>query len=251
LLMQNTYWFYEVVKLNTSLAIDSVVGLAFDENYIDDIDCMEIDDNGNVYLLARVNIPPYNTDVGEFQILRINASNEIVWDKYYTGATRAGIPQGLKTDSDGNLIVLVNNANTSLTYSYASLLKLDTSGTIIEQYDLASNSNLNNSRLAASGLALSSSNRMVMQHTTFTTSSSFVSIANLLPAFGALGTYPYFSGGGDFVYGTNSYTSTNAVTVITTNYMVSTNYTATTSTISVSTINVTTNADVFTIEFDE
>lgn len=86
-----------------------------------------VDGSGNVYACVYVGYPEPNNAT----IVKLNSSGVIQWQKTFVAESM--YPQGITTDTSGNVIVASNYASLP-TYNYVlSLIKLDSSGSLVWQ----------------------------------------------------------------------------------------------------------------------
>lgn len=92
-----------IIKYNSSLDTSWVVRVngnnnSFNEFTID----LELDDNGNLYALCRLQNSPGFTD---FAVLKINSNGDVVWRTEYDEAGGQDIPEAMTIDENGNIYV--------------------------------------------------------------------------------------------------------------------------------------------------
>jgi len=235
----------EIVKFNTSCEIVDQVAVAWDNN-LSELEEFVVDQNNNKYFLAQTD---YGSNFTDAQIIKINASNQIEWDKRYTDGTSSGYLYIVTAefDSAGNLIVLFEKEQTSPTVSFIGLGVINTSGTVVESYKL---SNGTNELESIGDLTIDTSGRLVIP--TFyrynSNDTASATVISLKPELETLGSYTFLTGS-DFTFGTWSLTfTTSGAVTLTTEVLsyTSETYNSTTFTPTLTTVT----SDVLTIEFD-
>lgn len=233
---------FEIVKFNSSCEIVDQVALANDFESNDYLN-IAVDGNDNKYVLGQTT---WGTGFTNAQIIKINASNQIEWDKRYDDGKAGRLsPLQVHFTTNGDLLTLFYREISSPDEKLMVLGVLNTSGSVVESYKLANTKK----DLRTNGFKVDSSNRIVMPvYYKGTGLVESATVINLKPELETLGTYTFLTGS-DFVYGTwslafgtsGSMTLTNEVLSMTSETYTVTSYTPTITTIT---------SDVTTIEFD-
>lgn len=248
-LIELDYAIYEILKINSSTELVDQIAVYFDELEFQDLDSFSVDNDGNKYLMAR----SYTESAARnnLEIIKINASNAIEYSKYYTDTVtnRGSQPQVIKINASNEAIALITVSDSSNSQSYFVIVKLDSNGTILEQYKVSNIAEATR----ATGLEIDSNGRLIAAVGYQNTNSGFYTfsgagVINLKPSFETLGTYTYI-GTNDLVYGTYDYTfATDSIITFVSTYMNATSYTVVETTRTLTLTNVT--SDESFLEFD-
>lgn len=92
-----------IIKYNSNLDTSWVVRVNGNDNSFNEFTVdLELDDNGNLYALCRLQNSPGFTD---FAVLKINSNGGTEWRVEYDEAGGQDIPEAMTMDSDGNIFV--------------------------------------------------------------------------------------------------------------------------------------------------
>lgn len=92
-----------IIKYNSDLDSSWVVRVNGNDNSFNEFTVdLELDDNGNLYALCRLQNSPGFTD---FAVLKINSNGGTEWRVEYDEAGGQDIPEAMTMDSDGNIFV--------------------------------------------------------------------------------------------------------------------------------------------------
>lgn len=237
------YYRHELVKLNSSAEIVSQVGFVFDDEWFGEIWNISVDSGENKYLV-------YETFWGtgsNFQVTKINASNQIEWDKrYFDNVTTAGC-KVMRTvfDSTGHLVMLIDGYPSGAgTEQFATVVRMDTAGTIVEQYSLKNSQQ----DLYPHSIDIDTTGRIIIPTTYRASGYDTATVISLKPEFETLGTYTFLTNS-DFIYGTWSYQfGTDGQTFTTTALLSATTETYTETSLTLTLTNLT--SDESFLEFD-
>ena len=93
-----------IIKYNSLLDTSWVVRVNGSDNSFNEFTVdLELDDNGNLYALCRLQNSPGFTD---FAVLKINSNGGVVWRVEYDEASGQDIPEAMTMDNDGNIFVI-------------------------------------------------------------------------------------------------------------------------------------------------
>lgn len=237
------YYRHELVKLNASAEIVSQVGIVFDDEWAGEVWNIAVDSNDNKYIVTETTWGTNNN----FQVTKINASNEIAWDKRYYDNVTTNNTKPMRTvfDSTGHLVMLIGGYPTGVgTEEFATVVRMDTAGTIVEQYSLKNSQQ----DLYSHSIDIDTTGRIIIPATYRASGYDTATVISLKPEFETLGTYTFLTNS-DFIYGTWSYQfGTDGQTFTTTALLSATTETYTETSLTLTLTNVT--SEVTTIEFD-
>ncbi len=92
-----------IIKYNSSLDTSWVVRVNGTNNSFNEFTiALELDDNGNVYALCRLQNSPGSTD---FALLKINSNGAVIWRTEFDEADGQDIPEAMTMDNNGNIYV--------------------------------------------------------------------------------------------------------------------------------------------------
>ena len=238
-----TYGRFELLKLNTSAEIISQVGIIVDGEWGGETWNIAVDSNNNKYIVSDTF---WGTGIN-YQVTKLNASNQIEWDKrYYDNVTTSNAkPMRTVFDSTGHLVMLVGGYPTGAgVEQLATVVRMDTAGTIVEQYSLRNSQQ----DLYSHSIDIDTTGRIVIPATYKASGYDTATVISLKPEFETLGTYTFLTGS-DFTYGTWGWTyGTDGETYTTTGILSATTETYTETSMSLTITTVT--SEVTTIEFD-
>ncbi|MFZ9750555.1 MAG: hypothetical protein ACO3CN_00425 [Candidatus Nanopelagicales bacterium] len=237
-----TYGRFELLKLNTSAEIVSQVGIIVDGEWGGETWNIAVDSNDNKYVVSDTF---WGTGIN-YQVTKLNASNQIEWDKrYYDNVTTSNAkPMRTVFDSTGHLVMLVGGYPTGAgVEELATVVRMNTAGTIVEQYSLRNSKQ----DLYSHSIDIDTTGRIVIPATYKASNYDTATVISLKPEFETLGTYTFLTGS-DFTYGTWGWTyGTDGETYTTTGILSATTDTYTETSMSLTITTVT--SEVTTIEF--